>query len=62
MLAVESSTGSVRIGLDPRLLTDALTHIETKSLSLEFSGELDPIFLKPIGEEGHVYLVMPKKL
>lgn len=23
---------------------------------------LDPIFLKPIGEEGHAYLVMPKKL
>ena len=62
MLAVESSTGSVRIGLDPRLLTDALAHIETESLSLEFSGELDPIIVKPIGEEGHVYLVMPKKL
>ena len=61
-LAVESSTGSVRIGFDPQLLTDALAHMETESLSLEFSGELDPIFLKPIGEEGQVYFVMPKKL
>ena len=61
-LAVESSTESIRIGFDPQLLTDALAHIETESLSLEFSGELDPIFVKPIGEEGHVYLVMPKKL
>ena len=61
-LAVESSTGSVRIGFDPRLLIGALAHIGTESLSLEFSGALDPVFVKPIGEEGHVYLVMPKKL
>ena len=61
-LAVESGTGSIRIGFDPRLLTEALTHIETESVSLEFSGELDPIFFKPIGEEEHFYLVMPKKL
>ncbi len=61
-LAVASSTGSVRIGFDPQLLTEALAHIETEALSLEFSGELDPIFVKPIGEEGQVYFVMPKKL
>lgn len=61
-LAVESSTRSIRIGFDPRLLTGALAHIETEFLSLEFSGELDPFFVKPIGEEGQFYLVMPKKL
>ena len=61
-LAVASSTGRVRIGFDPQLLTEALAHIETEALSLEFSGELDPIFVKPIGEEGQVYFVMPKKL
>ena len=61
-LAVASSTGSIRIGFDPRFLTGILAHIETQSLSLEFSGELDPVFVKPIGEEGQVYLVMPKKL
>ena len=61
-LEVESSTESIRIGFDPRLLADALAHIETGSLSLEFSGELDPIIVKPIGEEGLAYLVMPKKL
>ena len=61
-LAVASSTGSICIGFDPRYLTGILAHIETESLSLEFSGELDPVFVKPIGEEGQVYLVMPKKL
>ena len=61
-LAVESGTGSIRIGFHPQLLAEALAHIETESLSLEFSSALDPIFVKPIGEEGHIYLVMPKKL
>ena len=61
-LAVESGTGSICIGFDPRLLIEALAHIETEFLSLEFSGALDPIFVKPMGKEGHVCLVMPKSL
>ena len=61
-LAVESSTGSIRIGFDARLLIEALTHIGTESLVMEFLGELDPVILKPIGEEGHIYLIMPMLL
>ena len=61
-LAVESSTGSIRIGFDARLLIEALTHIGTESLVMEFLGELDPVILKPIGEEGHIYLIMPMRL
>ena len=61
-LAVESSTGSIRIGFDARLLIEALTHIGTESLVLEFSGELEPVILKPIGEEGHICLIMPMLL
>ena len=58
-LAVESSTGSIRIGFDARLLIEALMHIGTESLVLEFSGELDPVIVKPIDEEGHICLIMP---
>ena len=58
-LAVESSTGSIRIGFDARILIEALMHIGTESLVLEFSGELDPVIVKPIGEEGHICLIMP---
>ena len=61
-LAVESSTGSIRIGLDARILIEALMHIGTESLVLEFSGELDPVIVKPIGEEGHICLIMPMLL
>ena len=61
-LAVESSTGSIRIGLDARMLIEALTHIGTASLALEFSSALDPVIVKPVGEEGHIYLIMPMLL
>ena len=61
-LPVESSTGSVRIGFDARLLIEALSHIETKSLSIEFSGELNPVLIKPEGDDGYVSLIMPMRL
>ena len=53
-LAVESGTGSIRIGVDARLLIEALSHIGTESVSLEFASPLKPIAVKPIGEEGHI--------
>ena len=58
-LAVESGTGSVRIGMDAQRLIKTLTHIETESVSLEFSGVLSPVAVKPIGKEGHICLIMP---
>lgn len=61
-LNVESCTGSVRIGFDARLLIDALSHIETETLAIEFSGEVNPVVVKPIGEEGHICLIMPMRL
>ena len=61
-LAVESGTGSVRIGLDARMLTDVLAHIETESLALEFSSESSPFVVKPMGDNGHIYIISPMRL
>ena len=61
-LAVESSTGSVRIGLNALMLIETLTHIETESVSVEFSGALNPVAVKPIGKDGHICLIMPMSL
>lgn len=59
---VESGTGSVRIGFDARLLVEALSHIETESLSIEFSGELNPVLIKPVGDDEYISLIMPMRL
>ena len=61
-LPVESGTGTVRIGFDARLLVEALAHIDTESLSIEFSGELNPVLIKPVGTEDYISLIMPMRL
>ena len=61
-LAVESSTGSIRIGMNAQLLIETLSHIETESVILEFSSALKPVIVKPIGAEGHLCLIMPMNL
>ena len=61
-LPVESSTGNARIGFDARLLIEALSHIETESLALEFSGELNPVLIKPVADENYISLIMPMRL
>ncbi len=61
-LAVESSTGSIRIGINAQLLIEALSHIEAESLALEFSSAQDPVIVKPIGEDGHICFIMPMRL
>ena len=61
-LAVESSTGSIRIGFDTRLLIETLTRMETESLVMAFAGELKPMTVTPLGAEGHICLIMPMLL
>ena len=61
-LAVESGTGSIRIGVNAQFLIETLSHIETVSVSLEFSSALKPLVVKPIGEEGHICLIMPMSM
>ena len=61
-LAVESSTGSIRIGINAQLLIETLLHVRTGVVSLEFSGVLEPIIVKPIGEEDHLCVIMPMSL
>ncbi len=61
-LAVESSTGKVHVRISSQFLIDALEHIETESFALEFSSTMRPIVVKPIGEVGHICIIMPMRL
>ena len=61
-LAVESSTGSIRIGLNAQLLIETLSHIETEFLRMEFAGALKPVIVKPIGTDEHICLICPMSL
>ena len=59
---VESSTGSVRVGFDARFLVEAFSHVDGESLAIEFTGELNPVLIKPVGDDHYVSLIMPMRL
>ena len=61
-LAAESGTGSIRIGLNAQILIETLSHIETESVSLAFTNAIEPLVVKPIGEEGHICVLCAMKL
>ena len=55
-------TDSLRIGFDARLLIDALAHVSSERVRLDYTEELDPVVIKPTHEAGHLVLVMPMRL
>ena len=59
IVPVTSGTGRVRLGFDARLLIDTLTHIETESVLIKFSQELNPVLIKPMDDDRYIALVMP---
>ena len=61
-LPVESSTGSLRFGIDARWLIETLMHIESESVAVEFVSEAKPIVFKPVDADDHVCLVVPMRL
>ena len=61
-LAAESGTGSIRIGLNAQMLIETLSHIETASVSLAFTTAIEPLVVKPIGEEGHICVLCAMKM
>ena len=48
---VASGNASVRIGLDARLLVQALAHIQSESLAIEFMGGSTPVLIKPVSDD-----------
>lgn len=61
-MPVTSEDGKVRVGFDARLLIEALAHIQTEFLAIEFTGELNPVLIKPVSEDAYISLIMPMRL
>lgn len=52
----------LQIAFNTKFLLDAVSNIPTSQLIMEFSGSLSASLIKPIGEEGLEYIVMPVRL
>lgn len=50
------------IGLNPRYLTDALRSVECEKVELLFDGELDPVYIRPVGSDEFLGVVMPMRI
>lgn len=50
------------VGFNAKFLLDALTNTPSTQLTIEFSGNLTPVAIKPIGVAGLQFIVMPMRL
>ncbi|MBI3485834.1 DNA polymerase III subunit beta [Candidatus Daviesbacteria bacterium] len=53
---------ALTIAFNSKFLFDALSACSSSQIVIEFSGELSPALLKPVGEEGLEYVIMPVRL
>ena len=58
----EVDGSELQIAFNTKFLLDAVSNIPTSQLMIEFSGALSAALIKPIGEEGLQYVVMPVRL
>ncbi len=49
----------LEVAFNCKFLQDAVSYVPSKQLMIEFSGELQPALIKPVGVEGLEYIIMP---
>ncbi len=58
----QSEGAELLVALNSKFLLEALSACTSSQVSVEFSGILTPTLIKPIGEEGLEYIIMPVRL
>ena len=59
---VDMQGDNLKIGIDSKLLLDALKCIEFEKAVLEFNTEISPCVIKPVEGESFIYMVLPRRL
>ena len=59
---VTSGDGEIQIAFDARFLVEAVGHIQAEDFRLELKDSLSAAVLKPVGDDGHLCLIMPMRL
>ncbi len=50
------------VAFNSRFLTEALQSFSSELVLIEFSGDLSPALMRPVGEDGLEYVIMPVRL
>lgn len=61
-VAADTQGADLTIAFNSKFLLDALAACPSSQVMVEFSGSLSPALLKPIGEDGLEYVIMPIRL
>lgn len=61
-ISAQTEGGEIIIAFNAKFLIDALSANSSTQVAIEFSGNLSPALIKPIGQEGLEYVVMPIRL
>ena len=61
-IAITLEGDDILIGFNSKYLIDALRVLDSDSVSLEFTTNVNPCILRPVGQEDYTYLVLPVRL
>lgn len=59
---IDKQGNNLRIGIDSRLLLDALKSIDHEKAVFEFNTEISPCVIKPVEGNSFLYMVLPRRL
>jgi DNA polymerase-3 subunit beta len=61
---VEAKYGGpeMSIGFNPKYVIELLSQVSDDAVSIELSGELDPVLIRPAGDAGYLGVVMPMRI
>lgn len=50
------------VGVNPKYVLELLGQIEADRVHVELCGELDPLLVRPVGDDGHLGVIMPMRI
>lgn len=56
---IELDGEEVKIAFNARYLLEGIKTIDSEEIELNFMGSLNPCIINPVGDQGHIYLVLP---
>lgn len=59
---IEKKGENLKIGIDSRLLLDALKSIENERAVFEFNTVISPCVIKPVEGDSFIYMVLPRRI
>lgn len=61
-IEAQYDAAALTIGVNPKYMLELLGQVESDRVHVELCGELDPLLLRPVGDDGHLGVIMPMRI